>query len=289
MKSVEFHHHEPKVRRKPLRKLPIPDFSRFKRVGMLTAIAVLTIVLLILVMSQFTATDIVVSPSTTVCTTKDQILQKTHISSENLLFFSSSTLARTITDTFICIDKVTIHTSLPHSVMISLTPRQAHMIVKVITEDPRIDLSTRKLSSPSAESTSEAIVRKDFPPLVTDVSGILFANSTGEEDLPVLTVVNNNPLPLGKSTLVLNALSLLKQLNKLGISYQETLATSDSLYLFNGDTSTPSSINELILPLGINEDAKIASLKIIIQAATIDTKGLKKLDLRYNRPIAVYR
>ena len=93
-----------------------------------------------------------------------------------------------------------------------------------------------------------------------------------------------SPLPQNKAMYNNSAEELKVLLKKNNIFFSSVIASSDSSYLVIG-----SGEQEILFSSKKNLDSQVSSLQLILSRLTIEGKDFKRLDLRFNKPVIIFK
>ena len=119
---------------------------------------------------------------------------------------------------------------------------------------------------------------------IFDETGTIFSQTEKDSSLPVVLLFTEFPLKKGiKSSDLEQIYQLIKYLRQYGI------AVSD--YILGSDYSLSIKTNDLEVLFSLDKDIKkqVASLQVILSRSKIEGKVLNRLDLRFEKPVAVFK
>lgn len=93
-----------------------------------------------------------------------------------------------------------------------------------------------------------------------------------------------SPLPQNKAMYHNSTEELKVLLKKNNISFSSVIASSDSAYLLIGPQG-----EEIVFSSKKNLGFQVSSLQLILSRLTIEGKGFKRLDLRFDKPVIVLK
>lgn len=93
-----------------------------------------------------------------------------------------------------------------------------------------------------------------------------------------------SPLPQNKAMYHNSTEELKILLHKNNISFSSIISSSDSAYLLIGPQG-----EEIVFSSKKNLDSQVSSLQLILSRLTIEGKGFKRLDLRFDKPVIVFK
>ncbi len=248
---------------------------------------VVIMVLFILLKSQvFDIKTINVSPQDIGCATTNQIINRSMFLGKKIFSISEKTVEANLKSQFICIESIEMKKSLPNVIDLKINQRQP--ILKITNMTIALpELSLPREATDSTETANFSSLNFDISSategssLLVDKDGFAF-NNANNSTLPEIYLLNQ-PLKLKdmlkhetapKTQKILNTLSKHKLVS-------DKLILIDSFLLIDGPIKLAFSLNEDI-------DRQLASLQLILDAATINSKAVDTVDLRFDKPIVKY-
>jgi len=192
---------------------------------------------------------------------------------KNILSLSQRTLTEKIQTDFPDVDGIKIKRIFPNKLDFELKLREA---VAAITQEAE---PVTQVSSPSAEEKPVPL-GKAF--LIVDKTGVVFKKTDSSLNLPLILVSNFSEINVGQKITtdpLPQSITLVSFLSKLNLK-GEILKVSDGeilVWLTDGPKVAFSSKKELTFQVG--------SLQLILSRAKIEGKRLKRIDLRFDKPI----
>lgn len=187
------------------------------------------------------------------CVSKDEILKKNKITGKSIVIFSAQNLENDLKNQFSCIKEVTVKKKFPSTLVI--TSQISEFLVKI-------------------ESTSFALTQSG---LVVEPVG----------QLPTaINIPQAATLSLGaelKDKKTLKALELASKLSRTDFSAASIRIVEDDLVVY------PSQDFAVTFTAKKDLDNQIDSLQQVLARSKIDATKIAKIDLRFDRPVIVYK
>lgn len=210
----------------------------------------------------------------------------------NILFIDTAELTAILRTKFPCLYTVEVRKQLPDTLSISIAERAPVLFLKVAVVAPEaVSLITPEASS-SSQSAVPVVQKDDFlidenafsRLYAVDSEGVVLLENPEFADVPILYYESEKELEINQiidKTIVQNSLGILKQLKERGISVSQAKISSDSLYILGE--------SKYVFMLKKDLDRQVISLQLILQKAKIDSVSVDKVDLRFDKPVVVYR
>ncbi len=185
---------------------------------------------------------------------------------QNILFFHQRPLGEEIRVSFPQIGEVAVAKILPETLAFSLKLRKASVAF------------TQKIES----STESAMPAADF--FIADEEGMVFQKTTSSLDLPRILLTNLEGISVGQqitSKELTQTLSLIVLLLKLDLK-PETIEVSEKGILVRLKDEL-----EVFFSFQKEATAQVGSLQLILSRTKIEGKRLKRVDLRFDKPVII--
>jgi hypothetical protein len=227
------------------------------------------------------------------CTTSIDIFNESKLRGESIFVVNEKSVAEKVLKKFICLSSVTVIKKLPDKVTLTATKREPLAVIGVVPKDSdRLKLDLQE-STPSSQTAlinfkvQESSISAFF---ISDEKGFLYKKIDGFIDgLPTIFIAAvdlkvGNSLPIG----VEGVLKITAKLKELGLNF-ETVKLEQGDVLVDGVTDLAFSQSRDI-------DKQLAALQLILIKAKINSEDesvtsreFERIDLRFDRPVVVYK
>ena len=297
-RKARFDRYAATVKRAP-RKRP---FNRSLFVILFGLIALGVTLYSITSMNLFRISNIVLTPSNNCIGNED--LQKNILQGQqNIFFIDDQHLSEQIKKKYLCVKSVTVQKKLPSTLSINVTPRIPALIVDQLRQKdaPLVHLIfDKKEGTASASISALQIPQLNFDVVassisgqfVVDTDGVIFDHTTPAQVPIVVSFLEN--AQLGGSIdpkFVKNIQEILQKLTQMGFTIDSTKIAEDRFLLINSQHPIGSLKDQkLRLVFDVDNDSlrQIASLQLILQKTTMDSKRIESVDVRFEKPVVVY-
>jgi cell division septal protein FtsQ len=217
---------------------------------------------------------------------------------QNILFIKAQEHAEVIRAKFPCLESVVIEKRFPDTLLIQVVERKTVAllrsgikIVPIVVDLPVESTTEATASSASAQpkvepedpfKIDEFLYSKYFS--VDSHGFVLSENPVAENPLPLFYYLDDHELKVNEHLedgIMLSALQLMQKLYEMQIVVQSAKIEERNLFI-NGPIRIIFLLNKEI-------DAQIIPLQLILQKAKIDSEVIEKIDLRFDKPVVVYK
>lgn len=213
------------------------------------------------------------------CVNRTDIENNLNILGKNVLLINSREIEKTLMDKFICIKNVSISKKLPNTVILEILPRVPVVSLSLLPVEEAspstIDIS-QTVATPSANLVSYFV----------DEEGVIFSNSSGENNIPHL-YIKRDDLKLSSKIdgdVVRKTINILEKIRGFGVAVADGEISPQEIFVINNFSGKPKIIFDL--KKAINE--QLASLQLILAKSKIDEEKVESIDLRFENPIVKY-
>lgn len=247
--------------------------------------AVLVISTLIIFKSGFFNINFLAIQTEGFCLTSEDFQQAVKIKGESIFFIDRDQISANLLQKYLCLKAVEIEKEFPSKIKINLIDRE-----------PLVEVSSYVLTTPfplkdlEASSSSQAALLdwsylqdKDF--MVADEDGVIFKEKEAI-NLPKLFLPDQE-IKLGKQLdkILFNKLS--EVIKKIGSD--ALIKVSGNFLLIQSDLDDYQGKKKLVISLEKDLMAQLASLQLILQKAKIDDRPMEIIDLRFDKPVVIYK
>ncbi len=282
-------------RRRFLRKI---HFSKLTITILLTTILILLSLHTVFFSGVFTVQTVEFTPRDIRCASIDAI-KSALPKKTNILFINTEELAITLKAKFPCFETVRIAKKFPDILTFSLSERKTTVLLKtsVRTQPSTLILPEPLTSTTEASASSQSAMPKlDEDPFKIDESQfsklfsvdrtgfIIGENPSTDTALPMIYFVSYEELKVNEHLeegLMESALLLLEKVKEQQLVVESAKIEGRSLFL-NGPIRVTFLLKKEI-------EEQIIPLQLILQKAKIDSETVEKIDLRFDKPVVVYK
>lgn len=215
------------------------------------------------------------------CVNADQLKKSISVVGQGIFTLDQNALEKKIKEKFDCVRSISIDKKYPSQVEIAVLGRQPSLVLIPY----QLEVTSSASSSAIEQiDTSKLEGSKLGGPLLVDEQDQIYAKATDRLNLPNIVVLNQD-LTLGKKLgegIVNNILTILKRVKDLSLVPDKIFLSSNSLLI---QSSNPG---KLFFSLNSDVNRQLASLQLILQKSTIDSRLMESVDLRFNKPVVVY-
>ncbi len=274
-----------------LRRLNRAKFHRISKKKIMTFLTVLFITFLFLAIffmvknNPFRIKNINFKNTDLSCVSNEQLRNYLNLANSNIFNISAESLQQKAKQKFKCLSSITIQKKFPETLEIEANDRKLAAVIKFF-QLPELDL---KLSEATASSATAIIIEntqgaKQIANFIVDNEGTILKLQADTSDLPEIEYYHQaTELKLGAKIpedAIAKSLKVINLLTQQGIVTKRIKIIESGLFL--------SGEKELAFSLRWDIDRQIASLQLILHQAMIDSREVKKIDLRFEKAIVVY-
>jgi cell division septal protein FtsQ len=217
---------------------------------------------------------------------------------QNILFIKAQEQAEIIRAKFPCLESVVIEKRFPDTLLIHVVERKTVALLRsgIKTVPIVVDLPVEATSEATASSSSaqpkvepedpfkidEFLYSKYFS--VDSHGFVLSENPVSDTPLPLFYYLDDQELMVYahlEEGIMETALHLMQKLYEMQIIVQSAKIEEKNLFI-DGPIRITFLLNKEI-------DAQIIPLQLILQKAKIDSEVIEKIDLRFDKPVVVYK
>ena len=259
---------------------------RFK-LARLFGVVFLVGLLLFLVSRQFAIKKVSVITTGLSCASSDQIARFVSAQGRSLVLFDLARVQKAILTKFNCVSQVDVVRVWPSALEIKVQGRLP--VALIVSDSGGLQIQLKQIESTASSHAALLNFSTDNPasqPLMVDKLGYVFGNASEGAKLPLVRFETQS-WNIGESvslSLLNGVLSINQELLKLG--YLVTLlrinAVNDLIVITDPGLKLVFSLNKDL-------NIQLASLQLILQKAKIESKPIDSIDLRFNKPVVVYK
>lgn len=213
------------------------------------------------------------------CVKKEQIYEKLPFVGRSLIFIDYEPFSKDFKTNFLCIDSITFEKKWPDKIKIKLNFRQPMTILAINKTD-------QDTASQSA-NLNQATISASFDYFIIDNHGFVFGEvATSEANVPILFSKDFINVKLGapvESKSLKVAVEILKNLSDLQLNIKTASISKEQI-----DVQLE---NDILVIFSKDKEGAIqtSSLQAIIRQSKIEGKKLTKIDLRFEKPIVIFK
>jgi hypothetical protein len=212
------------------------------------------------------------------CITKQQLYEDLSFIGRSLIFLEKDSSVLKIKNKYFCIKDLVIIKKWPDKIY-----------AEVIFREPLAAINIENIATNSAVLSSaspSATISKNY--YLIDNGGVIYENiATYSANLPLILIKSELVTPKIGNTIETKTLKVAVEIIKKLIDFQIEIVSAS----IENDQLTIYLKDETIILFSLNKEANFqaSSLQAIIRQSKIDGKKLIKADLRFNKPVVVFK